>query len=435
MPENPTDNHSPEDNTPLPRIAWWRSIGPALITACVVFGPGSLLLSSKVGAVYGYELLWFLLITGTLMATFLTMGARIGVCGGASPCTLLAQRLGRPSAAVVGITLSLICGAFQFSNNVALAMAVKAIFGEMSVYWVVIGVNLVIIVFLLTASEVYKALERAMKVMVGLILLCFVFNLVVAGPQPLAVLTGFVPRIPEGLELGLPKKIDGQITDPMLLIAGLLGTTFSVAGAFFQGNLVRERNWTLADYRGSVGDALTGVGVLTLISMIIMVTAGTVIRGQPADDIGELALTLRPLLGNLAFWVFCIGLTAVALNPFVINAVIGGTILADGIGLPARIKDRWPRIFTVVVMLLGMVVAVGALSTGTKPLPLIIFGQAMTVLGNPLMALAMLWLANRRDVMGNNRNGWLVNLLGVLGFVVVLLMALRVLYRLVLQFV
>ena len=60
----------------------WQSIGPALITACVVFGPGSLIISSNVGATYGYRLLWLLLLTGLLMGTFMTMGARIGVCDG-----------------------------------------------------------------------------------------------------------------------------------------------------------------------------------------------------------------------------------------------------------------------------------------------------------------------------------------------------------------
>ena len=118
----------------------------------------------------------------------------------------------------------------------------------------------------------------------------------------------------------------------MILVAGLLGTTFSVAGAFFQGNLVREKNWTVKDYEGSVGDAIAGVCVLTGVSMIIMITAGTVIRGQPATDIGTLALSLKPLLGSTAYWVFCVGLVAVAMNPFLINAMIGGTILADGVG-------------------------------------------------------------------------------------------------------
>ena len=263
--------------------------------------------------------------------------------------------------------------------------------------------------------------------------MCFVFNLVAAKPDFVEVLRGFVPNLPEGLELGIPKRAEGEIIDPMILVAGLLGTTLSIAAAFFQGNLVRERNWTIKDYEGSMGDAIAGVCVLTGVSMIIMITAGTVIRGQPATDIGTLAQSLRPLLGNTAYWVFCIGLIAVAMNPFLINAMIGGTILADGVGTDARMSDRWPRILTVVVMLVGMGVALWALSTGEKPINLIIFGQALTVLGNPLMAISMLWLANRKDVMGDRRNGWVANTLGGIGLVLVLLMALRVLWLVILK--
>ncbi|MHC4517365.1 MAG: divalent metal cation transporter, partial [Planctomycetota bacterium] len=111
------------DRDTQPRPPWWRSIGPALITACVVFGPGSMLISSKIGATHGYQLLWLLLMTGVLMGTYMTTAARIGVVGGATPCTLIAQRLGRPVAAVIGINLCLICGSFQFSNNLAVAAA------------------------------------------------------------------------------------------------------------------------------------------------------------------------------------------------------------------------------------------------------------------------------------------------------------------------
>jgi len=271
-----------------------------------------------------------------------------------------------------------------------------------------------------------------MKVMVGLILVCFVFNLIAARPEILEVLKGFVPSLPEDIELAFPKKVEGAIVDPMMVVAGLLGTTFSVAGAFFQGNLVRERNWTVKDYEGSVGDAIAGVCVLTGVSMIIMITAGTVIRGEPATNIGTLALSLKPLLGITAFWVFCLGLVAVAMNPFLINAMIGGTILADGAGVRARMNDLWPRVLTVIVMKVGMGVALFALSKGEKPINLIIFGQALTVLGNPLMAIAMLWLANRKDVMGDRRNGVIVNILGGVGLLLVVVMAIRVLWRIVL---
>jgi len=416
-----------------PQPRWWKSIGPALITACVVFGPGSLLISSNVGANYGYDLLWLLVLTGLLMGTFLTMGARIGVCGGATPCQLAAQRLGRPAAIVIGGTLCLICAAFQFSNNLAVALAAGAFFPKSIVPWIVVGFNVTVMLFLFSASQIYTALERMMKVMVGVIIVCFAFNLFAAAPNVGEVAGGFIPGLPDGVELGVPRESGGAIVDPMILIASLLGTTFSVAGAFFQGNLVRERNWTVKNYEASVGDAIAGVCVLTGVSLIIMITAGTVIRGQPATDIGTLAQALRPLLGTTAYWVFCIGLLAVAMNPFLINAMIGGTMLADGMGLPARMKDRWPRRMTVLVMMVGMVVALIALRSGEKPIQLIIFGQALTVLGNPLMAITMLWLANRRDVMGDRRNGILANSLGVLGLLVVLAMAVRVAWLIVLK--
>jgi Mn2+/Fe2+ NRAMP family transporter len=175
------------------------------------------------------------------------------------------------------------------------------------------------------------------------------------------------------------------------------------------------------------------VAVLTGVSAIIMMTSGTVLRGQPANDISVLATQLRPLLGRTAHVLFCVGLLAVAMNPFVINAMIGGSILADGIGKPSRLSDRWSRLFTVVVLLVGMGVAMIVLHTPVKKVDAIIFGQALTVVGNPLMAVTILWLANQKDIMGERRNTIIPNLLGGLGLLAVVLMAIRVLILLVLK--
>jgi Mn2+/Fe2+ NRAMP family transporter len=213
----------------------------------------------------------------------------------------------------------------------------------------------------------------------------------------------------------------------MLLIASMLGTTFSVAAALYQGNLIREKGWRIEDYERGAGDSIASVGVLTGVSAIIMITSDTVLQGQPANDIGVLATQLRPLLGGTAHVLFCMGLLAVAMNPFVINAMIGGSILANGIGKPARLSDPWSRRLTVVVLLIGMAVAMIILHTSVKKVDAIIFGQALTVIGNPLMAATILWLANRKDVMGSRRNSALMNILGGVGFLVVLVMAIRVL--------
>jgi manganese transport protein len=415
------------------RPPWWRALGPALITACVVFGPGSLLISSNVGANHGYELIWVLALTALLMGTYMTMSARVGVVGGATPCTLVAGRVGRWFAALIGINLCLVCSAFQFSNNVALATALGAFLPGPWALWGLVLVNTLIIIFLFTAGHVYRILERGMKIMVGVILVSFAFNLFAARPDPVGVIKGLIPSLPDGVTIGVPRLVGGAVDDPMILVASLLGTTFSVAGAFYQGNLVREKGWDIRDYRRGIGDSIAGVIVLTSVSAIIMITAATVIRGLPADNIGTLARSLEPLMGPAAYALFCVGLVAVSLNPFLINAMIGGSILADGIGKPPKLSDRWPRILTVGVLLIGLVVALLALGGGRNPIQLIIFGQALTVIGNPLMAGTLLWLANRRDIMGERRNSWIVNILGGLGLLVVILMAVRVLWRIVLQ--
>ena len=426
-----------QNTVEAPRPPWWKTIGPALITACVVFGPGSLVISANVGATYGYELLWLLALAGLVMGGYMTMSARVGVTAGGSHFSTLAREVNRPFAALLGIVLCLTCASFQFSNNLAVALAVSAFAPERYSLALQIGVvgllNATLILFMFRAQSVFKTLENVMKFMVGLVLLSFLVNLLVARPNLLGVLRGLVPGIPKGLSLGVPKIVDGSISDPLVLIASLMGTTFSVAGAFFQGNLVREKGWSTDDYDRGIGDSVAGVGVLTLVSMMIMITAGTVILGKPANDITTLAQTLHPLLGRTAFTLFCIGLIPIALNPFLINAMIGGTALADGLGFPGKLNDFWPRMCTVCVLLTGFVIASVGLLLKIPTVNLMIFGQAMTVVGNPLMAATILWLANRKSVMGERRNRLAGNIIGALGIMVVLLLALRMLWFLLLR--
>ncbi len=39
---------------------WFNAFGPGLITAALVFGPGSLTITSKLGALYGHKLFWII---------------------------------------------------------------------------------------------------------------------------------------------------------------------------------------------------------------------------------------------------------------------------------------------------------------------------------------------------------------------------------------
>ena len=64
---------------------WYYRLGPGLITACVVIGPGSIVSSSKVGANQQYSMLWVVAISVVFMMLYMTIGARLGVLAEKAP--------------------------------------------------------------------------------------------------------------------------------------------------------------------------------------------------------------------------------------------------------------------------------------------------------------------------------------------------------------
>ncbi|MCL4219681.1 MAG: divalent metal cation transporter, partial [Candidatus Hydrogenedentes bacterium] len=86
------------DNSSKPTQRFWERLGPGIITASVVLGPGSIMASSKAGASGGYHLLWLLFVAAFVMAVYTAMGARLGCALTESPLEYIAQKYGRALA-------------------------------------------------------------------------------------------------------------------------------------------------------------------------------------------------------------------------------------------------------------------------------------------------------------------------------------------------
>jgi Mn2+/Fe2+ NRAMP family transporter len=114
--------------------------------------------------------------------------------------------------------------------------------------------------------------------------------------------------------------------------------------------------------------------------------------------------------------LFCLGLFSAAYSSFLVNSMIGGFILADGLGLGSRPDDFWTRAMTVAVLLTGMTVAIGVSQFQFDPVSAIVAAQAMTVLASPLVAGALWYLTNDRTIMGDQKNGALMNVAAGVGF-------------------
>jgi manganese transport protein len=165
------------------------------------------------------------------------------------------------------------------------------------------------------------------------------------------------------------------------VLQALVATTFSVAGAFFQDYSVRARGWTLADARQGMIDSLVGVGELAGVSVILMSTAAAALHGSGVDagslrTIGDVARQFEPLFGRRATLVFSMGVFAGGFGAFLVNALIGGTMLADGFGRGATMNDTGTRHATAAALLLALAIAIGCLVAGVSPVGAITVAQA-----------------------------------------------------------
>lgn len=403
---------------------WYQRIGPGLITACVVIGPGSILTSSRVGAAHGYALLWVVVASVVVMLTYLTLGAKLGVVSQRPTGDLIRQRAGAWLALFVGLGAFFISAAYQFGNNFGVHYAVQVFVEDVDwsfslagtqvdpFNYVVVLFNALAIAFLFSFRNLYKALERLMMTFVALLLISFFFNLALAKPNLGELLTGFIPTY------------SSETWDLNLL--GLFGTTFVITAAYYQSYLVRQKGWQRGDLASGLIDSRIGACIMALITIMLMSTAAAVLGGEDLGTVKDIARSLEPLLGAKGQAVFCLGLFSAAYSSFLVNTMIGGFILADGLGLSSDPRSLAPRILTAVGLLTGMFVALFLIHRpDVEPVPLIVAAQAATVLVAPLMAGVMWWLTSSRDIMGADRNGVLLHSLAGLGFLLLLAIATR----------
>ena len=157
-----------------------RSLGPGLVTACVVIGPGSILTSSKVGSSDGYSKVWVVVLAVFFMMIYITLATRLGVVAQQSTGDLVTKRVGRWVAVVIGVSVFFISAAFQFGNNLGVHSAL-VMYADFD-YWVV-AFNAVSILFVFAFRNLYRIIERLMACLVGLMLISFALNLWFAQPQ------------------------------------------------------------------------------------------------------------------------------------------------------------------------------------------------------------------------------------------------------------
>jgi len=385
---------------------WLQALGPGIITAALVFGPSKITIASRLGAMYGFTLLWVVVVAIFFMVVFTSMSARIGIATNQSLLATIRMKWGNKVAIAIGIGVFLVTASFQAGNSIGVGIALGELTNTASIPWV-IAFNLVAIGLLFLRSF-YKVLEKVMIGLIFLMLLAFLTTLFLSKPDITEVVASFIPSVPVG-SLGL--------------VTAFIASCFSIVAAFYQTYLVQERRRLLPPGAAIKDKSFTGIFILGFMTAIVLICAAVVLHPQniKVNNATDMAKAIEPLFGKYASMLFLCGLFGASFSALIGNSTVGGTILSDALGYGSQLNSKAARFLIALVMLIGATIAI---AFGKLPIELIVFAQSVTILVVPFIGVAMYFIANDEKFMGKMKNTLSIKLLAGLGLLLIIVLAL-----------
>lgn len=401
------------------RRTFWKQlslIGPAFVAGAWQFGPGNLTTAMNAGSIYGYALIWVIIVSTILMIFLTDMSVRLGIRTPASLISSIKETLGGWVGVVAGFGVFLITLCFSVGNAVGSGVGLSMLVpGTSPVMWTIICT--VAVGTILFLKGIYGIVEKILIAIVALMAFCFIASAFAANPDWAAAGAGLIPVIPEG---------------SWLLIIGLVGTNFSINAAFYTSYGTKARKRTASDYRDiTVVDTIPGIIAPGIMTALVIVVAAAVLNGTGTDapaGFGGLTAIFEPIAGPVGAWIFALGFFGAAFSSMIPNCIAGGTMLSDALGRGPSADTLTARLGSGFILVFG--IAITLLFAGTSPVELIVLAQALTVLFAPVLAALIIVMANNRKLMGELRNKWWQNALGLIGLASVLALGVRLIISL-----
>lgn len=374
-----------------------RPLGPGIITAALVFGPSKITITSKMGAEYGFSLIWIVVVAVFFMAVFTMLATRIGIASDQSLIGTVRKKMGKRTAVATGVAVFLVTASFQAGNAVGVGISLSELTGTPVKPWILICSLLSI--GLLFFRSFYKVLEKVMILMIVLMLTAFLTTMLMVEAGVAEIASGLAPSLPQG---------SGGLS------IAFVASCFSIVGASYQAYLVQQRRRIDPAGAQKGRDSLFGILILGLMSVTVLVCAAAVLypRGIAVTSATDMAKALEPVFGRYAFVLFLSGLFSASFSSLIGNASVGGIFLADALGYGSDFNAKPVRIFTAAIMVLGAAVA---FIFGRLPIELLIIAQRITIFLVPFIGFAIFFIANDGQIMGRYRNSRLQNVLAILG--------------------
>jgi Mn2+/Fe2+ NRAMP family transporter len=289
--------------------------GPGAIVASLTIGSGETVFATRVGAVFGYAVLWTAFITLIAKGALVYASNHYITITGEHPMSRFARIFPGPRGwfpILLLITVVLSFPSFSSGLSIALGTYVQqAGFGDAQV-WAII---LILVAAALAYLGGYGPLEKVQIGVVVLLVVLVIAAMFVSRPNWLAVFGGLIPNVPE-YQPWVAGKYPDLVARPVFVelvtfLGALGGGMYDYIG--YTG-LLREKKWGLLGHRDidAIEDRIAGIG-----------RGGQIpLSERPEDVRNARQWTLAPL-GDTLMSFAALGIFTIA---FVVNGV---TILGE----------------------------------------------------------------------------------------------------------
>lgn len=375
-------------------------LGPGVLVAAAFIGPGTVTACTLAGANFGFALIWALVFATVATMVLQDMAARLGAGAERGLGEALMESLSAPAMKWLAgglVFAALVIGncAYEGGNLAGGALGIEALLGGTSPGQNVLVAALAVIAGLAVLIGHYELLE---KVLIGLVLImsaAFVLSALIVRPELGQFLSGLVPQIPDG----------GTLT-----AIALIGTTIVPYNLFLHAAAAR-RKWPNGKQVGTARqESVISIGLGGLVSILILSTAASSLfqTGLEVSNAADMAKAIEPAFGDAARYLVGIGLFAAGLTSAITAPMATAFALSEMIGGDATRKSRLFRGTAVFVVVVGAVISL----SGIRPVSLILIAQYANGLLLPIMAAFLVYIMNRRDLLGAHANGLMANLAG-----------------------
>jgi Mn2+/Fe2+ NRAMP family transporter len=368
-------------------------LGPGLIAANAGTDAGGIATYASVGARYGYDLLWMMVLITVSLIVVQEMAARMGAVTGKGLAELIREQYGVRWSAFATLSVLVanlgICISEFVGIGAALGLAHVPKYASVPV---AAG-----LVWLLVVRGSYKVAERVF-VLMTIPFFAYPVAAVLAHPH-----WGSVGRAIVAPHVQLSSGY-------VFLFVATAGTTITPFMQLYVQSAVVERGIGPDDLRAEQAEVVSGSIFANLVASFIIIATGATlyVHGhRTVNDAADAARALAPFAGRYAEVLFAVGLLGASLLAAAILPVTAAYVIAETFGFEKGISHR-AREAPVFVGAITALIAIGTVVALIPGLPVISLLVAVQVVNGVLLPVTLffVWrLASNRELMGAHANG------------------------------